>query len=378
MNRLLIGDVGYGKTEVALRAVAAAVLAGRQVVLAAPTTILARQHFETMRDRLAAIDAEVAELSRLTPEAERDEVLARIASGEARVVVGTHSLLAEDVAFRDLGLTIIDEEQKFGREQKVGLRALCPDCHVLSMTATPIPRSLAAAEIGLVDVSVLATAPGSRRPVETRLLPPSPDALRGAVAAEVARGGQCYVVCPRIEGLERIEEMLDAEECDHVVAHGQMPEDDLEERLLRFTEGKVDVLLSTSIVESGLDNPRANTMVVFDAELYGLTQLHQLRGRVGRGGVQARMLLLSEVDLEGEPDAEDDAARRLIAFTEATEIGCGFRIARKDRDMRGFGALDGDEQSGHVSRLGLGLYRHILRGHRLRGQDQEPTMDTAA
>ena len=358
MNRLLIGDVGYGKTEVALRAVAAAALAGRQAVLAAPTTVLARQHATTLRDRLDPLGVAVVELSRLTAGADRDDALAQIASGAAQVVVGTHALLGEDVAFADLALTVIDEEQKFGRAQKAGLRALAPGCHVLGMTATPIPRSLAAAEIGLVDVSVLATPPAARHPVETRIARPAPDALRDAVAAEVARGGQAFVVCPRIADLARVAEVLaGTADVGHVVAHGQLPEDEMDARVQRFMDGDVDVLLSTTIVESGLDNPRANAMVVCDAETFGLTQLHQLRGRIGRADVPARMLLLSETD----PDAEDDAARRLAAFAEMSEPGCGFRLARADRDLRGFGELDGEAQSGQVSRLGLGLYRHVLR-----------------
>lgn len=281
---------------------------------------------------------------------------------------------AEDVAFHDLALTILDEERKFGRERTVCLRAPCPGCHVLSMTATPIPRPPAAAEIGLVDVSVPATAPRARRPVETRALLPPSGALRDAVAQEVARGGQRCVVCPRIDGPVRIGRMLGAEGRDHLVAHGQMPEDDLEARLMRFMDGEVDAPPSTSIAEGRLDDPRAYTVVVFDAELWGPTRLHQLRGRVGRGDVRARMPLLSD----GEPDGEDDAARRLIAFTEASEIGCGFGIARRDRDMHGLGELDGDERSGHMSRLGLGLYRHVLRGRRPRGPDEAPKIDGAA
>ena len=361
MNRLLIGDVGFGKTEVAVRAVAAAVLAGHQAILAAPTTVLARQHVETLRARLASIGAEVAELSRLTPAGERDAVLAAVASGAAQVVVGTSALLGDGVCFADLALTVIDEEQKFGREDKIALRALCPGCHVLSLTATPIPRSLAAAEVGLVDVSVLAEAPNARQPVETRIAPPSAELLRETVLEEVARGGQAFVVCPRIGDLDAVSGMIDADGDgpSHVVAHGQLSEDELEARMLRFMGGEVDVLLSTSIVESGLDNPRANAMVVCGAERFGLTQLHQLRGRIGRGDAKARMLLLTEVDLH---DPEDEAAHRLAAFRDMSAMGDGFRIARRDRDIRGFGELDGDEQSGQLSRLGIGLYRHILRG----------------
>jgi transcription-repair coupling factor (superfamily II helicase) len=366
MNRLVVGDVGYGKTEVAIRAVAAAVLAGRQVALVAPTTILARQHAETLRTRFASLKIGMAELSRLATTADHDEALARIASGEARIVVGTLALLGEDVAFEDLAVVVIDEEQRFGRAQKANLRRLGDGCHVLSLTATPIPRSLALAEIGCLDVSVLATAPGARRPIETRIGRPSGKALREAVASEVARGGQAYVVCPRIDDMEAVAAMLEdgTEIPDFVAVHGQMSDDDLEDRMLRFMRGDVPVMLSTSIVESGLDNPRANAMVVCEADRFGLAQLHQLRGRIGRAGGQAHLLLLTNCPPEGE------AMARLHALSEMTAMGDGFRIARRDRDLRGFGAVDGDAQSGHVSRLGIGLYRHLLC---LRAAGQENT-----
>ncbi|TFL18212.1 DEAD/DEAH box helicase [Jannaschia formosa] len=361
MNRLVIGDVGFGKTEIAVRAAAACILAGHQVAMAAPTTVLARQHFDGMRSRLKEIGAEVVELSRLSSASESAEARARIASGEARMVVGTSALLSEEIAFDNLALVIVDEEQKFGREQKAALSALAPGCHLLGMTATPIPRSLAAAEVGLLDVSVLAEPPKARRPVETRIAAPSDDLLREAVTEEVARGGQVYVVAPRIEGLERIDARLDAlDGISHAVAHGQLSEAELETQTLAFAEGRVDVLLSTAIVENGLDNPRANTMVVYDAELFGLSQLHQLRGRIGRSDLQAKMLLLTGLDLH---DEESGAVARLKTFTGISGLGGGFRISRADRDLRGFGALDGDEQSGQVSRLGIGLYRHILREH---------------
>ncbi|CTQ31284.1 DEAD/DEAH box helicase [Jannaschia rubra] len=366
MDRMLIGDVGFGKTEVALRAAAAAAFSGHQVLFAAPTTVLVRQHARTLRERFG--QDMVVELSRLTPDGERSEILARIASGEAKVIVGTQALLSDDVTFAALSLAIIDEEQRFGQEQKRDLRGLVPGLHVLGMTATPIPRSLAAAEIGLMDVSVVASAPATRLPVEVRISGFDLSAIETAIGEEIARGGQVFVVCPRIEGARRIEAVLEQRGADfsHVLAHGQMDDDVLDTGISRFMEGDVDVLLSTTIIESGLDNPRANTMIVLDAELFGLAQLHQLRGRIGRGNVAAKMLLMT--DIEGENaaaaetgEAEADAARRLQVFAEMSDIGAGFRIAREDRDMRGFGTIDGDEQSGHASRLGIGLYRHILR-----------------
>lgn len=371
IDRLLVGDVGFGKTEVALRAAACAAFSGHQAALVAPTTVLARQHARSFRARFGE-DA-VVELSRLTPEGERAEILERIASGAAKVVVGTQAILAEDVRFDALALVVIDEEQRFGRKHKRAARTLVPGLHVLSMTATPIPRSLAAAEIGLVDVCVLATAPAQREPVETTVSGFSMDAVEAAIEAELARGGQVYVVAPRIEGAERIEKRLQTSRADFscALAHGQMDEDTLDARMIAFMEGELDVLVSTTIIESGLDNPRANTMIVLDAEQLGLAQLHQLRGRIGRSDIAARMLLMTELaplvelpgDLAEEPDPDADARRRLDSFAEMSDVGVGFRIAREDRDMRGFGEIDGDSQSGHASRLGIGLYRHVLRDY---------------
>ena len=377
MNRLLIGDVGFGKTEVALRAAAATALAGHQVVVAAPTTVLARQHADSFRARAKAADIAVAELSRLTTDAEREAIIAGLASGAVQIVVGTHTLLDDALTWDSLALVIIDEEQKFGEDQKARLRDLAPGCHILSMTATPIPRSLAAAEVGLIDVSVIATPPEDRKPVETEIGPLDTDALRDAIAAEVARDGQCFVVCPRISDVEELDALLSGVDRDfsHVAAHGQMPDDALSDAMLRFMDGKVDVLLSTAIVESGLDNGRANVMVVWRADRFGLSQLHQLRGRIGRGPVQARMLLLSEVDPD---DAEDEAARRLSAVARMAQVGAGFRIARRDRDIRGFGDLDGTAQSGQVSRLGIGLYRHVLRMHMDRRDPATPQASSSA
>ena len=362
MDRLLVGDVGFGKTEVALRAAAATALAGHQVVVAAPTTVLARQHVTTFRARCADAGLAVAELSRLTSDTERTEIIAGLADRTVDIVIGTHSLLDDEVVFDSLALLVIDEEQKFGEEQKARLRNLSPGCHILSMTATPIPRSLAAAEVGLIDVSVVATAPKSRLPVETRIGMRDHDDLLRAVNTEVARDGQCYIVCPRISDVTELDDMLKAAKPDftYIVAHGQMPDEEMADAMLRFMQGEVDVLLSTSIVESGLDIGRANTMVVWHADRFGLSQLHQLRGRIGRSKLPAHMLLMTDVDLD-DPDAE--AARRLRAFVEMSEVGAGFRIARRDRDIRGFGDLDGTAQSGQISRLGIGLYRHVLRMH---------------
>jgi transcription-repair coupling factor (superfamily II helicase) len=375
MDRLLIGDVGFGKTEVAIRALAAAALSGHAAVLAAPTTVLARQHAETLRTRFEPAGIKVVEISRLVTGAARENALAGITSGSAKVVVGTAAVLAKDIDVPRPALVVIDEEQRFGLEQKDALRALSPGGHVLAMTATPIPRSLAAAEIGILDISVVATPPKARAPVETVLTAHDEDTVLDAIEAEVARGGQCFVVAPRIDAAEALDQTLRARDAgwSHALAHGQVGEDDLEDAMLRFAAGETDVLVSTTIVESGLDIGRANTMVVVDADLLGLAQLHQLRGRVGRGGGAARMVMTTRLDLAAEtvatmtedldveapPDVE--AVVRLRSFAQTDEVGAGFRIARIDRDLRGFGDIAGTDQSGHASRLGIGLYAHVLR-----------------
>ena len=376
MERLLIGDVGFGKTEVAIRALAAAALSGQAAILAAPTTVLVRQHARTLRERLEPAGIGVAELSRLVSGDAREEALARIASGEAQVIVGTAALLSGDAPLPRPALVVIDEEQRFGLEQKDALRDLAPGAHVLAMSATPIPRSLAAAEIGILDIGLVAMPPEGRQPVETTLVAHDEDAILEAIETEVARGGQCFVVVPRIEAAEALDAALSAraDGWTHVLAHGQLGDEDLEDAMIRFAAGEAEVLLSTTIVESGLDVGRANTMVVVDADLLGLAQLHQLRGRVGRAGGAARMVMTTRLDLMAEAVAEvagdagaeeapgQAALARLRAFAGMDEVGAGFRIARIDRDMRGFGDIAGTEQSGHVSRLGLGLYAHVLRG----------------
>ena len=361
MDRLLIGDVGFGKTEVALRAAAAAALCGYQALIVAPTTVLARQHANTFSARFAKSGIKVAEMSRLTGTEERSELLQGIENGEIGIVVGTQAVLDDEVTIPHLALVIIDEEQKFGEEQKQQFRSMAEGAHILSMTGTPIPRSLAAAEVGLVDVCVVATAPKNRKPVETRLGPLDHDEIFRAIDTEIGRRGQCYVVCPRVSDVEELERVFEDRKVtfSYSVAHGQMDDEEMAAEMMNFMNGDVEVLLSTSIIESGLDNSRANTMVIWNAERFGLSQLHQLRGRIGRSELQAHMLLLSDVNLT-EPC---DASSRLTAFTEMSEIGAGFRIARRDRDIRGFGKLDGTEQSGQISRLGIGLYRHILKSH---------------
>jgi len=324
MDRLVVGDVGFGKTEVALRAAAIAVLAGRQVALAAPTTVLVRQHVETFTRRFADLGIAVAQLSRLTSPAEAAAVKAGLADGSIRVVVGTQALAAADVAFRDLGLLIVDEEQRLGTAEKERLRALGAGIHVLTLTATPIPRTLQSALVGLQDLSVIATPPARRRPIRTSVAPFDLATVKTALTREAARGGQSFVVVPHIEGLDRMAASL-AEACPALKilsAHGRMSPDEVDDAMMAFAEGDADVLVATSIVESGLDVPRANTMVVCDAERFGMSQLHQLRGRVGRSRLQGLCYLMTE----GREPPGETAAQRLRPSRRLTSSAAVWRL----------------------------------------------------
>ncbi|KAA2241211.1 TRCF domain-containing protein [Salinarimonas soli] len=358
MDRLVCGDVGYGKTEVALRAAAAVALSGRQVALVAPTTVLVRQHLQTVERRFADLGVTVGHLSRLVSAAEAKAVKAGLADGSIRVVVGTHALAAEGVTFADLGLVVIDEEQRFGAAVKGRLRDLGRRANVLTLTATPIPRTLQAALVGLQDLSLITTPPARRQPIRTFLAPFDPLSFREALLRERRRGGQSFVVCPRIEDIGPIEARLAevAPDLRLVVAHGKMPAAAMDEAMVRFADGDGDVLLSTSIIESGLDVPRANTMLVWRADRFGLAQLHQLRGRVGRGRARGICYLLTE------PGTElPEATRKRLQTLEALDrLGAGFAVSARDLDLRGAGELLGEEQAGHVTLVGTGLYQHLL------------------
>jgi transcription-repair coupling factor (superfamily II helicase) len=358
MNRLICGDVGFGKTEVALRAAAAVALSGKQVAVVAPTTVLARQHFHAFRRRFAGLDVEVAHLSRLVTDAEGRDVKASLKDGSVRVVVGTHALAGKDVAFADLGLLIIDEEQRFGAKIKQALKDLAPDTHLLTMTATPIPRTLQLAMIGIEDVSVIATPPARRRPIRTFLTPFDAATVRTALLRERRRGGQSFFVVPRIEDIGPMTEQLKTlvPELRTRVAHGELAPDEVDETMVGFAEGDGDVLLATNIIESGLDVPRANTMLVWRADRFGLAQLHQLRGRVGRGRQQGVAYLLTD---PGEEMAEATRARlnTLVAFDR---LGSGLAISARDLDLRGAGDLVGEEQAGHMQLIGAALYQRLL------------------
>jgi transcription-repair coupling factor (superfamily II helicase) len=356
MDRLLVGDVGYGKTEVAVRAAFKAVQAGKQVVVLVPTTILAEQHGRTFRERLADYPVRNEVLSRFRSPKETRAVVERIARGEVDIVIGTHRLLSRDVAFKDLGLLVVDEEHRFGVRHKERLKALKLVVDVLTLTATPIPRTLHLSLAGLRDLTLLETPPKDRSPVLTFVEPWDDALLEEAMARELDRGGQVYFVHNRIETIATIAGRVQAlaPRARVAVAHGQMREADLEEVMARFVRGEVDVLLSTMIVESGLDVPNANTMIVDRADRLGLAQLYQLRGRVGRSHRRAYCYLLV-------PDQVDaDADERLRVLEHHTDLGSGYRIALRDLELRGAGNLLGGEQSGHVQAVGFDMYLRWL------------------
>ncbi|WP_052213891.1 DEAD/DEAH box helicase [Belnapia sp. F-4-1] len=360
MDRLVCGDVGFGKTEVAIRAAAVAALGGHQVALLAPTTVLVRQHLESFRRRFAGFDLRIEALSRLTPPAEAREIKAAMARGEVAIVIGTQALAARGIRFRDLALMIVDEEQRFGAAQKEQLRRLrrVDGLHTLTLTATPIPRTLQATLVGLRELSVIATPPARRQPVRTIRAPIEDALLAGALRREAGRGGQSFCVCPRIEDIAPMRERLAGlvPDLTLIEAHGGMPAAEVDAAMVRFAEGEGDVLLSTNIVEAGLDVPRANTMLVCQADRFGLAQLHQLRGRVGRGRVRGVAYLLTDPKARIGPATE----RRLAMLEALDRVGAGFAISARDLDLRGAGDLLGEEQAGHLKLVGLELYRHLL------------------
>jgi transcription-repair coupling factor (superfamily II helicase) len=349
MDRLVIGDVGYGKTEVALRAAAIAALAGHQVAIAAPTTVLARQHLESFAARFEGTGIVVAGLSRLTAATDRKRIKAGLADGSVHVVVGTGAVAAKGIAYKDLALVIVDEEQRFGAADKTRLRDL-GDGHVLTLSATPIPRTLQTALIGLQQLSVIATPPARRQPIRT--------VVRTALLRERTRGGQSFVVVPRIEDMAPLAEKLakSVPELAIVQAHGKMPAAEIDEAMVRFAGGDGDVLLATNIIEAGLDVPRANTMVIWRADRFGLSQLHQLRGRVGRGIRRGQVLLLTDPEATIAPRT----LKRLKTLEAFDRLGAGFAISARDLDMRGAGDLLGETQAGHMKLIGIDLYQHLL------------------
>jgi transcription-repair coupling factor (superfamily II helicase) len=375
MERLVCGDVGFGKTEVAVRAVLRAVADGKQVAVLVPTTILADQHYATFRERLAAFPVRVEMLSRFRTSRESKAVVAEIAAGRVDVVVGTHRLLSRDVAFANLGLLIVDEEQRFGVAQKEKIKRLSVTVDVLILTATPIPRTLHMALAGLRDLSLIGTAPLERLPIRTTVAPFDEDLIADAVTRELARGGQVFFVHNRVRTIDAVaaylRDLVPAARFD--VAHGQLPERELERIMHDFARRRFDVLVSSAIIEAGLDFPNVNTIIVNRADTFGLSQLHQLRGRVGRSHLRAYAYFLTPPS-----HALADAARqRLQALREATELGAGFRLAMRDLEIRGAGNILGPEQSGAVAAVGLDLYTQLLGDAvaALKGEARAPDED---
>jgi len=358
MDRLVCGDVGYGKTEVALRAAAKAASDGKQVIVLAPTTILAQQHLGTFTERFRDLPFRVEGISRLTSQADSRRILADWSAGAVDVLIGTHRLLSRDVRPSDLGLVILDEEQRFGVKQKEMLRQMKLKVDVLSMSATPIPRTLQISMSGLRDISVIETPPEGRRPVRTYVGPWDEELVVQAIRREVGRGGQVFYLHNRVETLDRAAEMLRAivPGVRIAVAHGQMAEGELEEAMLTFLRGDADLLVATTIIESGIDIPAANTLIVERSDLLGLAQAYQIRGRVGRSRERAYAYLM----YPSEEALTPEASSRLATLADHTELGSGFRIAMRDLDIRGAGNLLGDEQSGHVAAVGFELYCQLI------------------
>ncbi len=358
MDRLICGDVGYGKTEVALRAAFKSAQDGKQVMVLVPTTILAQQHYGTFSERLKDYPVRIEHVSRFRPAAEQKEAIAAFGRGEVDILIGTHRLLSRDVRAKDLGLLVVDEEQRFGVRQKELLKQMKLKVDVIAMSATPIPRTLQMSLAGIRDISVIETPPEGRRPVKTYVGEYDEELVKAALLREHARGGQAFFLHNRVESIDETAERLRAlvPQMRFEVAHGQMDDAELEQRMLTFLRGDADVLVATSIIEAGIDIPEANTLIVERADMFGLSQLYQIRGRVGRSRERAYAYLL----YPSSAALTADAATRLSALSDYTELGAGFKIAMRDLEIRGAGNLLGDEQSGHVAALGFELYMQML------------------
>ncbi|MDR3084726.1 MAG: transcription-repair coupling factor, partial [Christensenellaceae bacterium] len=358
MDRLLCGDVGYGKTEVAMRAAFKAVVESKQVAVLVPTTILAQQHFETFKKRFANFPVRIEMLSRFRSAAEQKQIAQKAQKGELDILIGTHRLLGKDLRFKDLGLLVVDEEQRFGVKHKESLKQLKASVDVLTLSATPIPRTLHMSMAGIRDMSLLETPPEERYPVQTYVLEYSDSLLRDAVRRELSRGGQVYILYNRVRSIERFYSHVSSlvPEARIAIGHGQMPENELENAMLDFYEGSSDVLICSTIIESGLDVQNANTLIVMDADRFGLSQLYQLRGRVGR----SNRLAYCYMTLKPDKVITEQAEKRLSAIREFTEFGAGFKIAMRDLEIRGAGNLLGAQQHGHLSEIGYDLYVRMM------------------
>ncbi|MFL6278565.1 MAG: transcription-repair coupling factor [Vicinamibacterales bacterium] len=371
MDRLLCGDVGYGKTEVAMRAAFKAVMDGKQVALLAPTTVLAFQHVKTLRDRFAAFPVRIDMVSRFRTKAEQKQTLQDLKDGKVEIIVGTHRLLSKDVQFRDLGLLIVDEEQRFGVAHKERLKQMRKRVDVLTMTATPIPRTLNMSLAGIRDMSIIETPPKDRLSIQTNVVKFDQEVIRRAILTEMERAGQVYFVHNRVESIYSLGSLITrlVPEARIVVGHGQMSEEELERAMVEFVAHKYDVLLATTIIENGLDIPNANTIVINRADRYGLSQLYQLRGRVGRSDRRAYAYLL----IPPEEALSSVAKKRLAAIREFSDLGSGFRVAALDLEIRGAGNLLGGEQSGHIEAVGFDMYMKLLEQtiKELKGEEVE-------
>jgi transcription-repair coupling factor (superfamily II helicase) len=358
MDRLLCGDVGYGKTEVAMRAAFKAIADSKQAAILAPTTVLAFQHYETFRRRFAAFPVRIEMLSRFRSEKEQKKILDEVEAGKVDIVIGTHRLLSKDVKFQDLGLLVVDEEQRFGVAHKERLKEMRKNVDVLTMSATPIPRTLHMSLVGLRDMSVIETPPKDRLAIQTTVAPFSETLVQRVVQEELARDGQIFFVHNRVESIESLAAMITrlVPKARVVIGHGQMRENELEKVMLKFIRGEADVLLSTTIIENGLDIPRANTIIINRADRFGLSELYQLRGRVGRSNQRAYAYLL----IPTESALTSIARQRLAALKEFSDLGAGFRIAALDLELRGAGNLLGREQHGHIEAVGFDMYCQMM------------------
>jgi transcription-repair coupling factor (superfamily II helicase) len=375
VDRLICGDVGYGKTEVAIRAAFKAVLDSRQVAILVPTTVLARQHLETFRQRFADYPVTVDMLSRFRTAAEQKRTIERTAAGQVDIVIGTHRLLQRDVHFKNLGLIVIDEEQRFGVIHKERLKKMRAEVDVLTLTATPIPRTLHQSMAGLRELSIIDTPPVDRQAIRTYVTRFDDDLIRDAILRELRRGGQVYFVHNRVQSIGAMADFLRqlVPQAKVGVGHGQMPEKELERVMLDFIEGRTNLLVCTTIIENGIDISSANTMIINRADCFGLSQLYQLRGRVGRSHQRAYAYLM----IPGEGLLTRDARERLKVLQEQAELGAGFRIARHDLELRGAGDLLGARQAGQVAAIGFEMYTELLEEtiQELQGQSREESVD---
>ena len=369
MDRLLAGDVGFGKTEVAMRAIFKAVMSGKQVAVLVPTTVLAQQHFQTFLNRFSPFGVKVDVLNRFRSTAEKKQVLKGVENGSIDVLIGTHSLLNKKVVFKDLGMLVVDEEQRFGVAQKEKWKEWASNIDVLTLSATPIPRTLHMSLVGVREMSVINTPPEERLPVQTYVVEYDMNLVADAIKRELARGGQVYFVYNRVASINHMGELLEAAlpGLRYAIAHGQMTGRQIEEIMTDFYEGHYDVLLSTSIIETGLDIPNANTIIIYDADRLGLSQLYQMRGRVGRSRRRAYAYFMYRPDKMLSEAAE----KRLKAIEEFTELGAGFKLAMRDLEIRGAGNLLGSQQHGNIASVGFGMYVSMLEEAIAKAQNKE-------